>query len=614
MKKKKLTVFILTLTLIFSTFSFAFADTSVQSPVFADMPDNWSKNALEAAVSNGLLVGYEVNGTTLIRASNPLTRAEMATVVNRAFGATAAAELDGVSDVPSGAWYAAEMAKAVQMKTFVKDTYMRPDDKITRQEAFAVLARAFKITSTDKAHKALDRFTDKSGIAAWALNDLCGLAEAGYIQGSNNKLNPTANITRAEFAVVMDNLVKQYIDEPGTVTEVAAKGNIMIRTAGVTLKNVTVKGDLIIGDGVGEGDATLDSVTVEGRTVVRGGGVDSFIIKGSSNVGRIVVAKVDGEVRISVEGSADVEIIYVDDGSDDVIVQGTIGTLEVAGSVTVTAREATITESKITGNNASLVVEKGSSVTVVTVSGSNTTVTGEGTVKTVTVAEGGNNSSISTPNSVISVETGVEGVTAAGGKEIPGGASAVNNSSGTDVIIETPSTGGGGGGGGSTVPTPAMSIESVTVNGTAITPAGNRYTIETGADEENTAIDVRIDNVENATLYTAEISITTGNSIVAYAESSGIAGTFINSLSAWGPVEFDDVAVMLDRVGTVSEGWYLGSAGNRIDVDESDVTAFQDAVVAMFARMTPGEVYTVTLTLTPAGGSADTLEFEIERE
>ena len=611
---RKVLALLLTIAMVFASFSMVSAETVSQAPVFSDMPDNWSTAALNAAVKNGLLVGYKESGKTLIKPSNPLTRAEMATVVNRAFGAVNSTKLDGVRDVLSDAWYANEISKAVQMKTFAKDTYMRPNDKITRQEAFAVLARAFKITSTDTAHKALDKFTDKSSIAAWALNDLCGMAEAGYINGSNNKLNPTANITRAEFAVVMDSLVKQYIDEPGTVTEVVAAGNVMVRVAGVTLSNVTIKGDLIIGDGVGEGDATLDSVKVEGRTVVRGGGVDSFIIRGNSNVGKIVVSKVDGEVRIAVEGNADVEIIYVDDGSDDVIVQGTIGTLEVASdNVVVTAREATITQSIISGNNASFVVEQGSTVSTVSVSGANTSISGQGTVKTVTVAAGGNNASITTPNTVTAVADNVEGVTA-GGQQVPGGSTATNNSTGTGATVTTPSTGGGGGGGGSSVPTPAMSIESVTVNGTPITPAGIKYTIPTGADETNTAIDVTIDNVANASLYSAVITIKTGNSTVAYAQSSGIQGVFINALSAYNAVVFDDIANMLDRVGTVSEGWYLDDTGNKIDVDESDVTAFENAVRAMFDRMTDGEVYTVTLTLTPAGGSSDTLEFEIERD
>jgi hypothetical protein len=319
MTKRNALVFTLSIAMVLSSFLMAFAGTETQKTAFADMPDNWSTAALNKAVDNDLLKGYEVGDKKLIRAENPLTRAEMAAVVNRAFGATVSSKLKGVTDVSSTAWFAEDMAKAVKMGTFALDTKMRPNDNITRQEAFAVLARAFKATSTDVNHKALDKFLDKANISTWALYDLCGMAEAGYIQGFNGNLQPKANITRAEFAVVMDNLVKQYIDKAGTATEVVAAGNVLVRSAGVTLKDVTVKGDLVIGDGVGEGDAILDNVKVEGRTVVRGGGVNSVIIKGDSNLGKVVLAKTTGEVRVTVEGNAKVEVIIVDDGSDDVI-------------------------------------------------------------------------------------------------------------------------------------------------------------------------------------------------------------------------------------------------------------------------------------------------------
>ena len=218
----------------------AFGETG-EDPIFADMPDNWSTAALNKAVENQLLKGYEEGGKMLIKADNPLTRAEMAAVVNRAFASSAEADISKVTDVAATAWYAKDMAKAVKMGTFAYDTKMRPNDKITREEAFAVLARAFKLAGSDAEYKALNKFSDKADIAAWALKDLDGMAAAGYIQGFDGKLNPKANITRAEFAVVMDNLVKQYIDKAGTVTEVVASGNVVIRVPGVTLQNVTIK-------------------------------------------------------------------------------------------------------------------------------------------------------------------------------------------------------------------------------------------------------------------------------------------------------------------------------------------------------------------------------------
>jgi|GEM_PF-1278921 Bacterial surface proteins containing Ig-like domains len=478
MKPKKMLSILLSLLMLFTTGPVtALANTGEQPSVFQDMPDNWSTNALNCAVINGLLKGSENNGNTLIMPDAPLKRAEMAAVVNRAFGATAATELENVKDVPFSAWYANDMAKAVQMGTFVLDENMRPESNITRQEAFTVLARAFKITSADTSFTALNKYADTSDIANWAKNALNAMAEEGYINGdTDRKLNPNANITRAEFAVVMDNLVKQYIDTAGEVTEVIAQGNIMVRVPGVILKGVTIKGDLIIGDGVGNGEATLDDITVEGRTVVRGGGVNSIIVRGNSSIGKVIVSRADGNVRIAVEDGADVEYIYVDDGSDDVIVTGHVGTLEVYGeNITVKATNAVIDNGLLSGKNSKLIVEKGSSVDFITIQGANTQVSGEGEVKAVKVEETGDFAKIFTPNTKIETSPDVEGVTGGGGESIDPGTNGTNNNSGTALVDSTPSNGnsssssssssssggGGGGGGGSST----VSVSSITVSG-----------------------------------------------------------------------------------------------------------------------------------------------------
>ncbi|MDD4779866.1 MAG: hypothetical protein PHT02_04540, partial [Tissierellia bacterium] len=70
---------------------------------------------------------------------------------------------------------------------------------------------------------------------------------------------------------VMHNIIKDYVNT-ATVHESVNTGNIIVNTPNATLKNVTVKGDLIIADGVGEGEVTLDNVKVEGRMLVRAGG------------------------------------------------------------------------------------------------------------------------------------------------------------------------------------------------------------------------------------------------------------------------------------------------------------------------------------------------------
>ncbi|MDD4843839.1 MAG: S-layer homology domain-containing protein, partial [Anaerotignum sp.] len=326
---------------------------------FVDMPSDWSTSALSNAAANGLLKGYKEGDGMYIKPSATLTRAEIAAIVNRAFGASETTTLKEVTDVSSEAWYATEIAKAVHMGTMSLAANMRPDDKITRQEAFSILARAFQLEATDPNYSALNAFQDKDYIASWAKEGICAFVEKGVLFGNDGKINPTANITRAEFAKIMDNMVQQYINTAGTVTKVAASGNVMINVSGVTLSNVTVNGDLIIGDGVGSGEVTLDSVKVTGETIVRGGGVHSVIIKGNSSFGKIIIAKVDGAVRVAVEGDADVEVVVIDDGKEDVIIEGKLGTVEVAADVPVVLQKASVEKVEVTIAKASVTIAAG---------------------------------------------------------------------------------------------------------------------------------------------------------------------------------------------------------------------------------------------------------------
>ena len=204
----------------------------------------------------------------------------------------------GFSDMPSD-WSTTALQNAVQMKTFVgSGDRLNPGSNITREEAFVVLARAFKLSGAPAS--ALNKFSDKALISSWAKDAAASLIAAGYIVGANSQLKPKQNITRAEFAQIMDNLLKNYLKTAGTYTT-DFTGNVMINVAGVTLKDLKITGDLIIGDGVGNGDIILDGVTVTGRTIIRGGGVNSIKIIGNSNLQNIVIARVDGQVRVYTE-------------------------------------------------------------------------------------------------------------------------------------------------------------------------------------------------------------------------------------------------------------------------------------------------------------------------
>ncbi|NLM84376.1 MAG: S-layer homology domain-containing protein [Clostridiales bacterium] len=84
---------------------------------FPDMPSDYSREALEAAVENGLLKGTDGK----ILPNENLTRAQMAAIIVRAFGAKREASLAGYTDVSPQAWYYPELAKAVHMKVLQGD-------------------------------------------------------------------------------------------------------------------------------------------------------------------------------------------------------------------------------------------------------------------------------------------------------------------------------------------------------------------------------------------------------------------------------------------------------------------------------------------------------------
>ncbi len=343
---------------------------------FADMPNDWSTEALEKAVENGLLKGTDGK----IMPNENLTRAQMAAVVNRSFGAYQEASLEDFKDVDPSQWYYSEMAKALNMKTFQGNNNMlNPNDSITREQAFAVMARALKV---EPVMEKPEGFVDLDQVSTWAKGEVYAMIEGGYIQGSNNMIHPQGYVTRAEFAKLMDNMIKGYISQAGEYTSLV-DGNIMINVKDVILKDLTLKGDLIIGDGVGDGDLTLDKVEIGGRLVIRGGGENSIIIKGNSKIKNIVVARVNGKVRVYNESGAEIGQVLVD-GSDDITLEGQFDSVKLkADNVIVTAKKATIKEASVEGVSSKIVVDDGSKIDKIVVTGKNTIIEGKGKVTEV---------------------------------------------------------------------------------------------------------------------------------------------------------------------------------------------------------------------------------------
>ena len=267
----------------------------------------WYAEAVSAAVDNGLLYG---KSATVIDPNGDMTRAEMAAIINRSFGCYKTADISQYKDVAKSKWYYKDVAMAVQMGTYNgrSASSMAPDAPISRQEAMTVVARALELDYDAYAKTDLSKFVDEKNISSWALPYVRAMVGADYIHGRTKGLEPLDNITRAEFAQIFHNIIGTYIVSKGTYDK-DIKGSILIRTDEVTLKDMTVDGDLIIGCGAADGKITLDNVTIKGRLLVWGGGTKAVYCNAGTNMPAVVVARVDDAVKVIYDRDSTLAVI-----------------------------------------------------------------------------------------------------------------------------------------------------------------------------------------------------------------------------------------------------------------------------------------------------------------
>ena len=372
---------------------------------YKDFPSDWSAKSLEQAIDDGLLNGS--NGQ--INAKGLLTRAQMAAIVARAFGAVKTASLSSYKDVLPSAWYYSDMGKAVQMQAFQgADGLLYPNDPITREEAFTVLARAFALA--DGSSSALSAFSDSASVSSWAKGSVAALVENGYVDGANGRLNPKSNITRAEFSKVITGMAASYVGAE-SVSGKTVEGNVIVRESGASLSGMTINGDLIIADSADK--VSLDNVKVTGRIVIRGG-ADKVSITSTTTGKGVLVNSPNSAASIAVSG-------------------GSVGTVTAKSDLSLSGSVSNVAVT----DKATLTVEKNASVGTVTVSAAGSKVTGDG--KVTNVQANANNVTVTNKGTKVTAGSGVSGVKA-GDKTVE---------SGKTETVGTASTSSGGSSGGS---------------------------------------------------------------------------------------------------------------------------------------------------------------------
>jgi len=188
-----------------------------KSQYFTDVKSgsySWAADAVDFLRYHGVVNGTNADNTTFSPA-NSITRAHFMLMLYRAFLADDYADFDVTSnfpDIPKGTdAYSKELYQAVGVAKYLgitngSDGKYLPNKNISREEAMTLIYRTLDILDLNLRYTSDNEtrdFSDYNKVSAYAKDPLKYLIEHGVVLGTDGKINPKSNITRAEMAVIL---------------------------------------------------------------------------------------------------------------------------------------------------------------------------------------------------------------------------------------------------------------------------------------------------------------------------------------------------------------------------------------------------------------------------
>ena len=180
----------------------AFAQVNETDGITVTAAEN--NDVIKSAVAAGIMEEADYNGAEAITREqfceavyntiNPISELPVAKLARAPFDDTSNIKINALAFV-----------KIVSGKA---EYVFAPEDKLTREEAAAILFRAAEYAGAEIPEVKVDMsYSDNSEISDWAISQVYGLKVLGIMEnGSDNKFNPQAEYTVAETAQSLLNL------------------------------------------------------------------------------------------------------------------------------------------------------------------------------------------------------------------------------------------------------------------------------------------------------------------------------------------------------------------------------------------------------------------------
>jgi hypothetical protein len=171
---------------------------------FTDIANRaWAVDSINKLAQAGIVNGVS---STSFAPDSYSKRADFIVMLVKTYGLTGATA-DNFDDVQAGKYYAnaLSIAKAAGIATGYGDGNFGPENTITRQDMMVLVAKALEFAGVelDTNTAVLAKFADNSSIADYAKPYVAALVNAGFATGTDDGIEPTALITRAQMSVLV---------------------------------------------------------------------------------------------------------------------------------------------------------------------------------------------------------------------------------------------------------------------------------------------------------------------------------------------------------------------------------------------------------------------------
>ncbi|MDF2678539.1 MAG: S-layer y protein [Bacillota bacterium] len=262
-----------------------------------DYEGHWAEETINLWIDKGYINGYS-DGS--FKPDGLITRAEFVTMVNKLYGYTEKADIN-FTDVKDSDWYYEEIQKGFKSGYIsgVSETNFYPNDNLTREQAAVIIS---KIMNMEENIENTNSFIDEDKISDWAKGYVNSAANSNLILGYKDfTFKPQNPIKRAEAIVILFR-----------TTNFSDTSDLIIDKPETIIENKTVN-NLHITKEIGDGEVTLKNVTVKGELLVEGGGLNTVLIENCS-INKLIANKADGKLRILIKGTTAVDLTAVRTG------------------------------------------------------------------------------------------------------------------------------------------------------------------------------------------------------------------------------------------------------------------------------------------------------------